>query len=376
MGCGRTNTTSNKIQMQKKGFIEKKQAYDQAYLTFSKFLEKNADFENKATNLKSSEIEEFVTLNETLLKTHQITKKAASSGVKRLINKEVYKNCIYKGSCFEVFMDVIDKIKQTDTDIKILKEIVIQNGGKSFHIPNNSNQIALVLDLDLINDDELIASLIEQAKYEYNDKLSHITIKVPISYINKGHLFIEIGDLIENSINLLSCSVIIQNFKEKYAKVNLNGLLPTVSAIKRNLSIKNISFGCCNCLGIMSADMQNEVTYMLNDNIFSLGLSNLDFISEVFDYLIERIMDMTKLKIFLYEPPIEMNYETKNLILNRFTEQLNDTDSIEMIYFTGFDDCSENTITNSINSLRKKGVIKSVIIDKSFDYALQRYYQS
>lgn len=376
MGCGRTNTTTNKIQLQKKGFIEKKQVYDQACMTFKKFIEKNPDFEIKAGKLKSSEIEEYVTSNESLLKTHQITRKVVINGIKRLINKELYNKSVYKGSCFEVFIEVMDKIKQTDTDVKILKEIVTQNCGKSFHIPNNYNQVALVLDLEFINDDDLIISLVEQAKYEYNDKLSHITIKVPISYINKGHLFIEIGDLIENSINLISCSVIIQNIKEKYTKVNLNGLLPTVSAIKGNLSIKNVSFGCYNCLGIMSTDMQNEVTYMLNDNLFSLGLANLDFISEVFDYLIERIMDMTKLKLFLYEPPTELSFETKNLILNRFTEQLHDTDSIEMIYFTGFEDCSEKLITNSINLLRKKGVIKSVIVDKSFDYALKRYYDN
>lgn len=376
MGCGRTNTTSNKVQVQKKGFIEKKQVYDQSNLTFKKFIEKNPEFENKATKLKSSEIEKFVDSNEALMKTHQITRKVVLNGIKRLLNKEAYNKVIFKGSCFEVFLEVVDKIKQTDTDIKILKEIIKNNGGKSFHNSTDINQVALNLDLSLFNDDELLISLIEQVKFEYNDKLSHITIKVPSESVNKGHLFIELGDLIENSINLLSCTVIVQSTSGKNNKVSLNGMLPTISAIKGNLSIKNVSFGCFNCQGTMSPDLQNEITYMLNDNLFSLGLSNLNFNSEVFDYLMERLMDMTKLKLLLFEPPNDLTFESKNSMLTKFVEHFHDTDNIEMIYFTGFDDCSDELITNSINELRKKGVVKSVIIDKSFDYALKRYYES
>ena len=58
-------------------------------------------------------------------------------------------------NAMEVFLEVVDKIKQTDTDIKILKEIIKNNGGKSFHNSTDINQVALNLDLSLSKSAEL-----------------------------------------------------------------------------------------------------------------------------------------------------------------------------------------------------------------------------
>lgn len=381
MGCGRTNLSGgNKVQIQKRGFIEHKLEYEQALQAYRSFVEKNPSFESEVSSISPDKINNFMANKEALFKANSITRKSVLKGIYYNLNQKDISKCIIKLNAYHKFIEIIDKINQTDTDIKILKEITSTASNGFFHKPSNNNTCSVVIDFNSINDDDLGLALLEQIKYELSTKINHLTIIIPVDSINKGHFFIELSDLIENSINLLSISVVVANKNyntnktPKYKEVILNSLFPVTSAIRTNTSIRNIAFGCDNCKGLMSIDMQNEIIYMLSENLFSLGLMNLELADEVFFDFVDRLFELKHLKLLLYEPPNEYDLQNKDIILDRLCKKLHDTDTLEFAYFTGMDDCSEDLITSSINLLRKNGIVKSVIIDKPFGDALSKYF--
>ena len=379
MGCGRTNATNNPVSSNKM-FLDRKINYFSGLQQFDKFLESNKEIENDLKILSYDEIEKYITNQEEIFKLNNLNRKIVMKGIVNFLNKPLFDKMIFKGSLFEKFIQLLDKVSQMDSDIKYLKE-TIKSGKHYFHQPSSEANIGFNLDLREAITHKLseyhILSLIEQVKYNLHDSCSHLTVIIPCSLLLKGSLFIQISDLIENITKLLSFSLIIsnenENKKSDSPSANLNGLLPIFSAVRNKYFIKNISLQCLNCKGELTLDNQNEIIYLLKDNIFSFSLSCIELNMENLDYFLERVQDMKEIKLFHYETPDDYNFITKNQILEKVQNQLEDHNFLEMVYLTGFYDCRQDLITNTINTLRKKGQIKNAIIDTNFFQILKKF---
>lgn len=375
MGCGRTNTSQETVHgmsnnNNRNGFIISHSNYMKMIESFDKFLQKNPNID--ISKIKLNDTKQFCEKIEQDLISSQITQKVALAAVTRIINMKEFKNYQINESPYFSFFEILDKIKQLDSDIKQVKEIIKNLGSNTFHQPE-SNSVSYFLDCDHINEN-YISNFIDYVKFEINESVSHLTVIITNSQVLKGKLILEITDLIKNLKNLISISILFKNTNEKEKSLKLDAILPLINSIRYNSKIRNIAIGCYNCIGFVPEDVQNEILYMITDNLVSIALSNINFSSEHLEYIIERMGELKNLKMFLYEPIEKFSTDQKKLILDIFSEKFVETDNVQMIYFTGFDDLNEDYKVSYSNKLRKNGIIKNVIFDESVNYFMKKYY--
>ena len=384
MGCGRTNTKANEQQQvysvkNKSKNEDYKIKYQDNLKSFDKFVEKNPQIISQIDSLPYSqkELMKFLKFFEQEISNDKRLGEVLITGIVRRKNEIFMKSMIRKDNLFDLLIEQVDKIKQTDTDIKYIKEIL---SSKNFHTTLNSTYFNLDLTSKQINelkpDGYFISSLIESVMYEVNDNLVHSNMVMPLNnsnYLFDGKIYLSLANLIEKSVNLISFSLLMYNQGKNYEKVSLNTLQPVLSSVRSNASIKNIAFLCYNCKGVMDEDIQNDFLFLLTDPIYSFAYSGLDFNPEITDQFIDTINDLKTLKLMLYEPPEDYSFDTKKNLINKITDELENNENIELIYLTGFEDCTDQTKTIAVNRFRKKGVIKNLIIADCLSTSIQRY---
>lgn len=375
MGCGRTNTSQETVQGNSNNgnrnqFVINQSNYLKMIESFDKFLAKNTSID--ASKVKLNEAKQFCEKIEQDLISSQITQKAALLALTRLINMKEFKSYQINESPFFSFFEVLDKIKQLDSDIKQVKEIIKGLDSLSFHQPEGKGT-SYFLDCDHINENYL-SNFIDYVKFELNESVTHLTVIITNTQVLKGKLILEITDLIKNLKNIISVSVLFKNTNDKEKTIKLDAILPLINSIRYNSKIRNIAIGCYNCIGLAPEDIQNEILYMISDNIVSIALSNIYFSTEHLEYIIDRMAELKNLKMFLFEPIEKLSVDQKKLIVETFTEKFSETDNVQMIYFTGFDDLNQDFKVTYSNKLRKNGIVKNVIFNESVNFSLKKYY--
>ena len=344
---------------------------------YNSFIEKNPNLKNEIDllNLDLIKINEFLDKNDELFKLNNITKNVVHFGILSSFSYKYYMSCPSKLNAYNCFINLMDKINQRDSDIKKLKDNLQQNA-KYFPKPEEQKLINFNLNLQLISK-ELIPFVIERLKYEDSNLLEHLSIQIPISLLAEESIFLELSSIITNSPYLSSILISVNKgtITTDYPICNIDSIEPIINAIRNNYRIRNIGIGCIDCVGEMGLSMQNSISCLLNDYIFSFGLSNLNFDMESFTTIIERLIDIKRINLLFYECPENTYNKVRTDQLNIITNSLQESEIIRMIYLMGYDECSSKDKSNCINTLRKKGYIQEIIIDVPLRFAIQKLDQ-
>ena len=400
MGCGRTNLSKPKSQGLK-NFNDKKINFQQEETIFKNFLDKNPYISKDISLLKYSEIEDYLKTKEELMRTHQIGRKLVSRGIIRTKSRSKFLNMHLKSNTLEILYKIMDKINQTDSDIKIIKKIfritnsfpknavnskaIFMNFG---NIENNdSSSSSSSTNTTNTNNDSIIyeselLTLIDQVKFCLDTNLEHLSIRIHTSLLTIGKLFLDLSELIEYSLHLQSLTFEIHhtetntnNNNSNTTKFNLNIIEPILSSIRSNTNILNIVIHCNNCEGFISEYLQESFTFLINDDVLSFGLSGIKIDEPAMDSLLERILDVKKMRLFGFECAESVSFKDKHKVLLKIAENIKESNSLEMIYLTGFEDCTEDSKMNMSNAIRKLGYINNVIFDVPLKEILNKFYE-
>lgn len=417
MGCGSTNTRentqknslSNKKLLSSNNIIQidsiKKDKYFEDISIFENFMKNNDKYIKDINNI--TDIIELNNYINSIIQKNQSDEKENKinidfnifkKGVYRLKSKEYLKqNFISSISPYNGFVNIIDKINQLDSDISKLKEIININTNY-FHSKNESlediNLNMINFNLDLTRKDiakEYIINIIEQLKYEYNEKIESLVIQIPanddnnnnneddpynsINILDDSHIIGEISDAIIHLFNLKSAVIaIIDNLDSNFYKdIHIDNLEVVIQSFKYNTKISNIGFGCINCVGIINDSMFKTLCSIFNENYFSLAISNIGFKIYDFESIFERVNDMSKLKLLLYECPENTKNKERTEMLAFIANTIKLNKTIEVIYLLGFDECSKNDIIQASSIIRSNKITKNVIVQLPFRVALKKY---
>lgn len=368
MGCGNANSTKNKnIDLL---FQERKKQFFRMEEEFRIFLSNNHSFESEIRLLDNSEVEPYINKHQEILDNARVDKKVAYREIQKILTLPMIEKSKIANPTYETFIELMDKFNQLDSDMRIVKEIT--SNDKNFPKQSKGNK-AFFLDFTKLNIYQMF-STIDVLKYQYCEKIEHLSIHVPLNVMNNGRLFIEMTDLVEKCYSMRTfIFAIVNQPNQDYLNVNINVIEPLLIGLKQCIGISNLAIGCINCKGEVNDRVQESFSYLLNDETFSFGLSNIQLNFKTLVEMAERVVDQKKIKLFFYEPQEDLQLKEKHIILNKLSETLMETLSLQMIYLCGFDDCTQDLKTYCINQIRKNGVVRNMIIDVPFRDILRKF---
>lgn len=368
MGCGNANSTKNKnIDIL---FQERRKQYYRMEEEFRAFLSRNDQFESEIRLLDNSEVEQYISKHQDILDKSRIDKKVAYREIQKILTLPIIEKFKLAHPTYETFIELMDKFNQLDSDMRILKEIT--SSDKNFPKQSKGNK-AFHLDLTKVNIFQMF-SLLDVLKYRYSEGIEHLSIHVPLSVLNNGRLFIEITDLVEKCYSMKTFIFAVVNERNlDYIGVNINVIEPLLIGLKQCVGISNLAIGCLNCKGEINERVQESFSYLLNDETFSFGVSNIQLNFKTLIELTERVVDQKKIRLFFLENPEDLQLKEKHIVLSKISEALMETLSLQMIYLCGFDDCTQDLKTYCINQIRKNGVVRNVIMDIPFREILGKF---